>query len=265
MNDQELAAEVVRTMRDYSEAWEGYEEEVFDLGDVFARWRGGNGFAFAQIQGEDVDGRLDAAIDTLEGGDRRFAWIVSPETVPTDLPDRLAARGFGRAANWDGLVLEDLNVSVPQNPDVTVEELNPGNLSEIVDIWMDAMPGLVDPEKEMARLQRYLEREPRESDILVGRIDGRVVTYTATRYEPNGTAYLRQGATLPNFQKRGIYTTVLAHRLARARAAGSTRVVVQAITTTSSPILQKYGFRRVCGLTAYGRPRPNAPTQENPS
>jgi GNAT superfamily N-acetyltransferase len=98
---------------------------------------------------------------------------------------------------------------------------------------------------------RYLAQQPRETLTLLGLLDGQVVTYTATRFEPNGTAYLRQGMTHPDFRGRGVYTTLLAHRLARAREAGSVRMVVQAIHSSSSPILQKYGFRRVCGLSAY--------------
>jgi hypothetical protein len=74
------------------------------------------------------------------------------------------------------------------------------------------------------------------------------------RNEPNGVAYLRNAETLPAFRGRGIYLTLINHRLQVARAAGCTAAVVQAQVQSSSPILRKRGFRRVSWLRALTRP-----------
>ncbi len=70
------------------------------------------------------------------------------------------------------------------------------------------------------------------------------------RIEHNGVAYLRDAVTLPEFRGRGVYLTLVHHRLQVARAAGCTVAVVQAQVQSSSPILCKRGLRRVSWLRA---------------
>lgn len=255
MDDEALRAEVERTLADYSDAWEGHEEEIAPAGAGIARWNGRSGFAIARFIGPTVDEQLTQAIEQLEGSGRRYAWVVGPSTRPADLGERLAAQGFELTFAWDGLVLEDLAIPIEINPDVTIEEPRVEVAAEVGELWEAGTDGHVPREFAAESLRRYVQTEPKETRIFLGRIDGRVVSYTATRLEPNGTAYLRQGVTHPAYRQRGLYLTLLARRLRAARDAGCTRAVVQAITTTSSPILQRRGFRRVSGLTAYMRPR----------
>lgn len=253
MNDDALSAEIERTMAEYSFTWEGYEEEVTPLGQGVARRNGAEGFAMPRFVGPDIDAQLGAAIDSIEGT-RRYIWVMGPSSEPADLADRLMARGFQPALHWDGLVLEDLSIPIGVNPAVTVEEANEEAAEEVGELWERETNGEIGKELVAASIRTYARAEPKQALILLGRLDGRVVSYTATRFEANGTAYLRQGLTHPDFQRRGLYLTLLKHRLDAARAAGCTRAVVQAISTTSSPILQKRGFRRVCGLVGYVRP-----------
>lgn len=251
--DKALSAEVQRTLADYSEAWEGHAEDVSPAGDGIARWNGNSGFAIPRFTGADVDAQLAQTIEHLEGSGRRYAWVVGPSTEPADLGERLSSRGFVPVIAWDGLVLEDLSISIESNPEVAVEEPRGDVAAEVGELWEAGSEGHVTRDFAAESIRRYVHTEPRETHILLGRLEGRIVSYTATRFEPNGTAYLRQGITHPACRQRGLYVTLLAHRLQAARDAGCTRAVVQAITTTSSPILQKRGFRRVCGLTAYIR------------
>lgn len=255
MREDELITEVGRSMMEYSEAWEGYEEEVSPLGEGLARWNGSEGFAFPRFAGDRVGEQLDHAVAALEGGGRRYMWVIGPGTNPANLADQLAAHGFQPAVTWDGLVLEDLAITVGTNPEVMVEEPRQETVSEVADLLQTESNNPGRRDRTVARIRRYMRAKPGEATILLGRLDGRVAAYRATRFEPNGTAYLRQGYTHPDFRGRGLYLTLLEHRLRRAREAGCTRAVVQAINTTSSPILQKQGFRRVCDLTAYMRPR----------
>jgi GNAT superfamily N-acetyltransferase len=257
MREDELIAEVERTMREYSEAWEGYDEEVSPLGEGIARWNGAEGFAFPRFSGDTIGKQLDGAVNELEGAGRRYMWVIGPDARPADLAEQLTARGFKPAITWDGLVLDNLSVTIDTNPEVIVEVPREEMAPEVADLLQAESndPGRRD--LTLARIGRYIRAEPKEAMILLGRLDGRIAAYTATRLEPNGTAYLRQGYTHPDFRGRGLYLTLLEHRLRRAREEGATRAVVQAISTTSSPILRKQGFRRVCGVTAHMRPRPN--------
>jgi hypothetical protein len=83
------------------------------------------------------------------------------------------------------------------------------------------------------------------------RLDGRPAGAVVLRLEPNGIAVIRNAFTLPQFQRRGVYLAAVARRVEVAREVGCTVAITQAISTTSSPILQKRGFRKLCELYAY--------------
>lgn len=70
--------------------------------------------------------------------------------------------------------------------------------------------------------------------------------------------YLRNAVTLPQFRKRGVYLSLVAHRIALARESGCTAAVVQAQTRSSAPILLRRGFERV--TTVWGLARPGTET-----
>ena len=55
-------------------------------------------------------------------------------------------------------------------------------------------------------------------------------------------ALLLSSATLPDFRGYGIYTSLMARRLADARQDGIEAAVIQAVRATSAPICRKLGF-----------------------
>jgi predicted GNAT family acetyltransferase len=82
-------------------------------------------------------------------------------------------------------------------------------------------------------------------------------------YLPDSPIVLLGGAaTLPEHRGRGIYSALVAKRLADARADGRTAAVIQAARSTSAPIAAKIGFREICGLEFYaweGAPHQDIP------
>ena len=82
-------------------------------------------------------------------------------------------------------------------------------------------------------------------------------------YLPDSPIVLLGGAaTLPEHRGRGIYSALVAKRLADARADGRSAAVIQAVRSTSAPIAAKLGFRELCGLEFYAWE--GAPHQEIP-
>lgn len=257
-----LAREAERALLDYSWAWEGEREEVTDLGGALLRtiavpWSGLDGMVVRiDMDPADADERLDAVIARAEEGGRRLWWIAGPSARPADLVDRLVARGLVAEVEWAGLALRDLSVEIPANPDLVVEPLAPGNAEEYATFCADLEPDH-DPRtytERLASAHRYLDAATSEAQIYLGRLDGQVAACVVSRIEPTGVVYLRNAETRPEFQRRGIYRSLVAYRLAVARAAGCTAAVVQAQTRSSAPILLKRGFERVC--TLYGLTRP---------
>ena len=58
-------------------------------------------------------------------------------------------------------------------------------------------------------------------------------------------------ATLSEYRGKGVYTALMAKRLADARALGMEAAVLQADRTTSAPICANLGFEEVCSLDLY--------------
>jgi GNAT superfamily N-acetyltransferase len=253
-----LAQEVERTFNDYSLAWEGEIEEVHDEGDVQVRVLPEKVYGWGALvmrphfAPEEADARIDAILAGLQAVRGGIWWMFGESARPRDLGDRLVARGLQRAITWDGLALTDLSTEFPVNPAVVVEPLSRENLREVAEAYEQD-----DPVAQQVRIEageRYLALAHPESVTLVGRVDGVVASVVVLRIEPNGIAYLRNAFTLPSYRGRGVYTTMIAARLKLAREAGCTAAVVQAQIQSSSPILRKRGFERVCGFYGYTIP-----------
>ena len=246
-----------RTSYDYSLAWEGEPETVVRHADAVIRFLPSRPYgAAAIVQWIHLDPTAaDTRIEEIEreaaasGGPVR--WTFGDQPSPDDLADRLEARGLRRTIHWDGLALRDLSQEFPANPEVQVELLSQDNVAE----WATARAP-EDSVRRAARLEaahRLLATGSQDVQHYLGRIDGQVASIAVLRIESNGVAYLRNAITLPRFRGRGLYLALVAHRLTVARAAGCSAAVVAAQVQSSSPILRKRGFERVCGFYAYGR------------
>lgn len=78
------------------------------------------------------------------------------------------------------------------------------------------------------------------------------VAWSFLAYIPDSATVLLGGAaTLEEYRGQGLYTALVARRLADARADGRTAAVVQADRNTSAPICAKLGFREICGLEIF--------------
>lgn len=264
LDETALAQEPERTMTDYSFSWEGEREELTDLGDALIRaipvpWYGVHGMVVRQrYDPARVEERLDEVMAQAEAGDRRFLWIVAPSTEPANLGERFATRGLQPAVIWDGMVQAPLEPQILGNPDVLVEPLNQENAEAFAAIRSDGFPDPAIKAERLAAAHRYLQNPDKQSLIYVASLGGQAAGYVIMRVEPNGLAYFRDAYTLPAFRNQGVYLSLVAKRLQVAHESGCTAAVVQANQQTSSPILQKRGFRPVSRIMGYARVDPNS-------
>jgi N-acetylglutamate synthase-like GNAT family acetyltransferase len=69
---------------------------------------------------------------------------------------------------------------------------------------------------------------------------------------PKSTVAVMQGAaTLNAYRGKGVYTALMAKRLADARDMGLEAAILQADRTTSAPICANLGFEEVCNIDLY--------------
>jgi GNAT superfamily N-acetyltransferase len=266
LSDEFLAREAERTIMDYSWAWEGEREHVEDLGGAVLRWLDVPWFGLdgmvvhLNCDPARVDAQLDDIIARVEENGRKCWWVVGPSAQPPDVADRLVAHGFVKDVEWAGLALRDLSTPIPINPDLVVEPLSPANAEEYAALCVEADP-TDDPRVPVERLaaaHRFIETNAPDTGIYLGRLDGKLAACVVSHIEPTGVVYLRNAVTLPQFRRRGVYLSLVAHRIALAREAGCTAAVVQAQTRSSAPILLKRGFERV--TTVWGLARPGTET-----
>jgi GNAT superfamily N-acetyltransferase len=237
----------------------GVRGRVTDLSNPLANLVG-----MANIEPEDVDATLKMVRNRYSGGRKGYGWVTGPLTRPHDLGERLVASGLKKADEMAGMALTDLAVPIAIDPKTLVRE---ATLHEA-----QAASAM------MARAYDLPEEVSRFFNVLLAMTDSKVrnrgyFAYVDGVTEPVGWSYLVYlpdspivllggAATLPEHRGRGIYSALVAKRLADARADGRTAAVIQAVRSTSAPIAAKLGFREICGLEFYAWE--GAPHQEIP-
>ncbi|HEV8470154.1 MAG TPA: hypothetical protein VGR46_11140 [Candidatus Limnocylindria bacterium] len=182
-------------------------------------------------------------------GNLAFGWITGPSTRPADLPDRLVKAGLGHADSIAGLALTDLDAPIPVSSQARVREVTwqdavarsemmaraYGLPTEVMRLLNEAFAAMSHQIKARAYLAHLGDDAPAAWGYLV--------------YVPDSpTVVLGGAATLDEHRGKGLYTALVARRLADARADGRTAAVIQGDRKTSAPICAKLGFQELCGL-----------------
>ena len=237
----------------------GVRGRVTDLSNPLANLVG-----MANIAPDEVDATLKMVRNRYSRGRKGYGWVTGPLTRPADLGTRLVASGLKKDDEMAGMALTDLTVTISVDPTVEIRE---ATLHEA-----QAASGM------MARAYGIPEEVARFFNVLLAMTDSKVrnrgyFAYVDGGTEPVGWSYLVYlpdspivllggAATLPEHRGRGIYSALVAKRLADARADGRSAAVIQAVRSTSAPIAAKLGFREICALEFYAWE--GAPHQEIP-
>jgi len=191
-----------------------------------------------------------------------FIWLIGPSTTPADLPDRLQRAGFHKAVELAGMVLTDLTIPISVNPEVHIREVP--DLSEALTYreLLGAAYGMPPEVAEVLVRQSFHTPEAGaapyrfHSTLYIAHLgdDPTPVSFAVSIRADDSSLVLLSGAgTVPELRGHGIYTALVARRLADARAHGCTDAVIQAVRDTSAPICAKLGFHERCGLEFYVR------------
>ncbi len=250
-----LVHEVERVLYESSSTWEGIDAQEISLGIGEVILRRQPGFAAAmplRFETGVVEEQIDQVIQQVEHLVPWCLWVIGPGSRPFDLKQRLVARGFAVRMEWEGLVLENLSIPITHTPDLTIESLSWDNAYA----FAVALAGGTNTPyytELLSQAHRFLTRSPQEVQIFLARMAKEVAGYAVLRLEANGVAYLRNALTVPAFRHRGVYLSLVTHRLMVAQAASCTAAVLQAQTRTSAPILIKRGFKPVCHIIGLAR------------
>lgn len=227
----------------------GFKVEVFpDLCRGTAQHAGEEGWVGATTLDPATAGeRIDEQVRYFSNLGQAFEWKVFDLDQPASLKELLEARGFGCGDPEAFLVLSVDKWTDDRRcpPDVRIERIHDEEGIRAIVSVQEAVWGERAP-TSFARYCRELHATPDLTSFYCAYVGDHAVA--AGRIEfPAGLSFasLWGGGVSPGVRGRGIYSALLAVRLAEAKARGYRFVTVDA-EPMSRPILLRKGFEHIC-------------------
>ena len=206
---------------------------------------------YSRPRPEEAAHLVAAQVADLKPRGQTVEWKVYSHDQPPELPGLLALAGFV-ADPSETLMAFDLRSDLPDHsfPERSeVREIRTEDgFRDLVAVDRAAF-GRPDPTR-YDRLHSHLA-DPRIANF-VAYLKGKPVASGRVQVEQGRPfAGLFGGGTIPRFRRRGIYHRLLSVRAEFARKAGARYLLVEAVDTTSRPILEKAGFVPLAGVVGW--------------
>jgi hypothetical protein len=232
--------------------------EVEDLGDVVVRhlpfsphyWFGAA--TRPRFSDSDADQRIEEVRAWFrQRGREEFMWMVGESATPSDLVDRLIARGAWLDEDdpiGKGMILD--HEPEPGPPDVqtrrvmTFEDFRTSSLITLADAPPETIAAT--DAKLPATWEEARDHEDRQGYLAL--IDGRPVASANLVWLTNGLPYLGGASTLSEYRGRGAFRALVRARWDEAASHGVHVLLVQA-GKMSEPIFTRLGFETTCTIT----------------
>ena len=228
----------------------GYRVEVLE--DVTRHLPAGDDdeslLSFARFAPARADARIEEELRRLRDSGLAAEWKVHDFDAPADLRERLEARGLA-ADHEEALMVLEVSATDALLPgaddDVRIDVALGESLDAIAafqeETWACKLPWLAGVLHGMA------EGDDPSGTAFIARHGARTVGCGWIDFHQGSRfAQLCGGAVHPEFRGRGLYGRLFARRLALARQRGTPFIAVDA-APMSRPILERKGFRFVCG------------------
>ncbi len=196
-----------------------------------------------------IDARIDEVLAVVtDHGTLPATWWVGPTSTPSDLADRLVARGLEAVEPEYGMVVELGGLPLPEGDVSRVDEAS-------LDEWLSVMGrsyGWSDPRAIAAWTELY-RRAMREGDpswphVLV-RANG-VAVACASAFPAGDQAFITNVGTVPEARGKGFGTAATLGAVAEARQAGYRRASLTA-SLMGRPMYAQIGFVEEIRLDRY--------------
>lgn len=248
--DAEVRARPQASDPAYDLAWDG---PVLRLTGPSARPHD-NGVLFHRLEaGDEADAAIAAQVAHFRGLGHAFEWKHYEHDRPSDLTARLAAAGFVAEPAETLVVLDLERFEPPGRPleGVTIREVGPRGLDGVLALNASVYGDPAGARWLVDSLAAEMTAAPDALRVWVAEAGGEAVSAGWLR-TPEGTAFgsLWGGATRPGWLRRGLYSQLVAVRVAAAREAGRRWLAVDC-SPDSLPILLRRGFERVATTTPW--------------
>ena len=244
------------------------ENSVFEFPEIPGRWEVldfpgvraratpqtshpiGNLVGVSTLTEDHADAVIAQVRDFFAARDHTVGWWVNPSSTPGDLVLRLEAAGFTKVIAQAGQVLTNMGLAIKVNPAVTVRQATPEDRDDLIRVYATAYAL---PEAMAAVWTDVLPLAAggRHYLAFLDGVEGPVAVASMFPFPKSTVAVMQGAATLNAYRGNGIYTALMAKRLADARAMGMEAAILQADRTTSAPICANLGFEEVCSIDLY--------------
>ncbi len=188
----------------------------------------------------EVESRITEVLEFFSVRRQAFVWLVTDQSRPASLRQRLEARGFIRELEGRMLMTALPIVGLRVNPEVRIEEVvDRGGMEDAL--------GVDHPGWDASRLRPYVDdrvqRLGTDWHAAVAYLDDRPVGTARWFIHRALRAVELSGAeVLAEFRQRGIYSSLVSFRTLHAAKLGCIAAGIIADGNTSAPILLKRGF-----------------------
>ncbi len=219
-----------------------------------------NAVGMSRIEEDQLEDTIKQVVDFYtSAGLTKIAWIVSPQSKPDTLVEKLESAGFKKEIPVLGMyrsIGEELNISITEEFEFKAKTLdefaasfNDPEFCRMVERAYGMPEGAAGIYKMMGLIAQGMEVT---FYVAYEKKENKPVGIGGLLYVPGTKIGLLGGAaTLPEYRGKGIYSAMLKLRNEKAKKDGKENLIIQAKEATSAPIAEKNGFEKVCELPFY--------------
>jgi len=205
----------------------------------------------------DAEQRIDASFDHYRRRDVPFFWLVHPTARPSDLGERLRARGLEEAEVVPGMAMDLSELEEPAAPPTGIEirEAATTDTETVLEMvaWRWEVPNEVAP-KLTGIAPAFGIGEPGSAiRCWVARQNGVPVSKVVLNLTP-GAAGIYGVATKPEARGSDLARMLTLHALHASRDAGHTLGVLHSSPMAVS-LYERLGFRAIAPFSVFAPPR----------
>ncbi len=218
-----------------------------------------NCVGLSKLSGESAEVVIRKVIACYSERKKNFTWLVGPSSSPHNLGSLLEKNGLIKIPQvcMSGMYAHLKELKVKGNEDVRVEKKPISKITEYADLLASAY-GFGESVEAFAIRSKLIVHSGDGGNLYLAFLENKdnpVAYGVSIYYEKEKVVILQGSGTVGAFRRKGIYTKLVAARIADACDMGMETAVIQAINSTSMPICQKIGFQKISDidLYAYGK------------
>ena len=218
-----------------------------------------NCVGLSKLSGESAEVVIRKVIACYSERKKNFTWLVGPSSSPHNLGSLLEKNGLIKIPQvcMSGMYAHLKELKVKGNEDVRVEKKPISKITEYADLLASAY-GFGESVEAFAIRSKLIVHSGDGGNLYLAFLENKdnpVAYGVSVYYEKEKVVILQGSGTVGDFRRKGIYTKLVAARIADACDMGMETAVIQAINSTSMPICQKIGFQKISDidLYAYGK------------